>query len=222
MKFVFRQNPGSANGIISIMLACMLLSCQPLLRRVVGINDISRFTPEEITELAAKYHVADAELLVLRDTAYLQFMHAYIESRSTGFDSAKFLYQPLQVMGFDSAGRIQFHLVNCNIGGFPNLQWNRYGYFDVAPLHMPGQLLPDSTLEITSFSGLYAPVFPELDGIQPQSGETIIAYWNHFMGRQSKRLIATVHEYKNNTYPNAKIYFVNTDNFIYLLHTDSI
>lgn len=61
------------------------------------------------------------------------------------------------------------------------------------------------------------PILKAMMGIN----ETIIVYWNKFIGSQSKRLIKTVNDYRENVNSNACMYFVNTDNFFYMMNQDT-
>lgn len=207
--------------IIVVFLLGLTSSCQPIMKAMVGINDIKYLSTEKIIKQSKKYHIPDSNLYVLNDTAYLSFIKTYEGKTINGRNTFKDLYQPLQIYGFDSTDIIQFQLINCTVGGFPNLKWDRYGDFKTSPLNMPRIRLSDSTLLVNTLTDYYSAIGSTPDAQSNCNDETIIVYWNKFMGRQSKRLIKTVNDYRENVNSNACMYYVNTDNLFYMMNQDT-
>ncbi|HET8963229.1 MAG TPA: hypothetical protein VFM99_04995 [Chitinophagales bacterium] len=209
------------NSLVFTFVLFSASSCQPILKAFVGVNNVKQYSANEILIKSNRYHLANENLYEIRDTAYWAFIKSYEGKMLNNYYTFKDLYQPLQVFSFDSTGILQFHLINCKVGGFPNLKWDRYGYFDIAPLKMPSTLLSDSTLKLNTIKEYYLPISINQDVSNTEFNECIIVYWNYFLGRQSKRLIKKIQEYNINTNSNAYVYYVNTDNLFYLMSQDT-
>lgn len=198
------------------------MACQPILRSVVGLNKITYLTDQEIINLAVKYRVDTSKLYSINTEKFLSF----VNNIDTFSHPNKFikhdLIQPLQIMYFDSTQKIIFHLINCNVGGFPNLKWNRYGFFNNDPLRMPILYLPDSLLPFDSIYNCILPLYSESKSLNAlntnnQFDDALIIFWNSFMGRQSEKMINTLKLYLDKYPENKTVYFVNTDNLFYYI-----
>jgi len=118
--------------------------------------------------------------------------------------------QPLQLMYFDSAGKlISFH-INCYATGFPKLHWNNKGQFD--------QFIPASSVPLTENVVTRQFVLSYLDPVDgysnyPANKNIAILFWSDFMYKQSKELIRVANEnLKLDRTHNTAILYVNVDN----------
>ena len=122
------------------------------------------------------------------------------------------LLQPLQVFYFDALGTLISYHVNCSVGGFPNLKWNRFGSFNQFPASKSVELdtmvyINDHLLHVNPLNN--AP-FPDLRNYE----YTVLVYWSTFMGRQSKRLVRVVKEnLRLSKDKKVMVIYVNSDNF---------
>jgi len=102
--------------------------------------------------------------------------------------------------------------VNCSVGGFPNLRWNRYGTFDQFPAVKSVELDTMTTLNdhLLHVNPLNNAPFPDLRTYD----YTVLVYWNRFSGRQSKRLVRVVKEnVRLGQGKKIMVLYVNSDNF---------
>ena len=135
-----------------------------------------------------------------------------------GLDTMRFkqeqknLGQPLQVLYFDASGALISYHVNCSVGGFPNLKWNRFGDFNQFPaaksIEMDTMIqLKNHLLHINPLNN--AP-FPDLRNYE----YTVLVYWSTIMGRQNKRLVRLVQEnVRLAKDKKVMVIYVNSDNF---------
>ncbi len=98
------------------------------------------------------------------------------------------------------------HIVNCQIGGFPNLKWNRYGNFDSLPPSTISFFNPDSLYTLQDEWEKINPLFDKSVSLQELSKNdyNLVVYYCWFMGRQSKRLIKEEKKYAAK-FPDKKI-----------------
>lgn len=186
-----------------------LQSCSPILLGVMGMKKPMRMTPEEILVQGEKYGIPRSDSYEMDSSYYA--MIATIDTVRYKRDQ-KNLFQPLQVLYFDASGIMSSYSVNCSVGGFPNLRWNRYGTFDQFPAAVSVELDTMTTLNdhLLHVNPLNNAPFPDLRTYD----YTVLVYWNRFSGRQSKRLVRVV---KDNVRlakdKKVMVIYVNTDNF---------
>ena len=204
---------------ISLFLATTLLvfesSCQPILRATIGMHSSKYLSQSEIEEYARIYHIDSDNLYILDEVKYLAFVDEYTKVSGKNYFEENFLTNPLLVMGFDQTGSNQFFMRSCDAGGFPNLKWNRYGYFDHHPLLMNPLYLPDTLYGLDSFQTyvqFYKPLNPSTGFVDSSCKEILVVHWNNIMGRQTKRLLKTVNIYIEVNCDNICVLYVNTDN----------
>ncbi len=164
---------------------------------------------EEILVLGDEYGIPRGDSYEM-DSSYFAVLKVLDTTRFKG--DQKNLLQPLQVLYFDAKGTLISYHVNCSVGGFPNLKWNRFGDFNHFPAAKSVELdtmtqLNNHLLHINPLNN--AP-FPDLRTYD----FTVLVYWNGFMGRQSKRLVRVVQENVGLAKDKkVKVIYVNTDNF---------
>jgi hypothetical protein len=139
-------------------------------------------------------------IFLTADTSYTTVIRKILKT-----DSAQQYYhlQPLQALYFDSLNNlISFH-VNCNAGGFPNLNWNRNNVFDIFP--------PATQTGITN--GFTFDVLKDALKINnsPKNNLKVVVFWALLLEKQSKRLIKIVRDNLQTNNKNAQLILVNTD-----------
>ena len=169
----------------------------------------------QVREYAQDYGVgvAPGKSFVL-DISYFEFLKRQPLRMQ---DEAKNHAQPLQLLYYNRAGQLISYYVNRYAGGFPNLDWNQDRQMEVFP--PISQAPPDSML---SFAKL-APFLRTVDGSRVQAMEsfadyTIVVFWSHRMGRQSRRLLAAAKQNLQLAPSSQKAYILYVNNDAYLRH----
>ena len=139
------------------------------------------------------------------DSAYLDYVVHHFGPDSQVINNAA---QPMQALYFDTAGRLVSYHVNCYVGGFPNLNWNKGNYFAQFPPRTRVPLPAPPTYEAMRTFLHPIRVTDSLPAIQ-QARPLIVVFWNYQLFRQSKNLIELVR--KNAAGSGAQLVLVNTD-----------
>ncbi|MEN9399759.1 MAG: hypothetical protein RL632_860 [Bacteroidota bacterium] len=176
---------------------------------IMGMREPKSRGPEEILALGEQYGIPRSDSYEM-DSSYYSIVEQLDTTRFK--QDQKNLLQPLQVLYFDASGTLISYHVNCSVGGFPNLKWNRFGDFNQFPAAKSVELdtmtqLNNHLLHVNPLNN--AP-FPDLRTYD----YTVLVYWTGFMGRQSKRLVRVVK--KNVRLAKDKkvmVIYVNSDNF---------
>ncbi len=195
--------------ILGILLLSSLQSCNSILLGVMGIKKPTVLTPEEILVHGEVYGIPRSESYEM-DSSYFSVAAALDTIRYKR--DQKNLMQPLQALYFDASGSLISYSVNCSVGGFPNLKWNRYGAFDQFPAAKSVELDTMNTLNnhLLHINPLNNAPFPDLRTYD----YTVLVYWCRFMGRQSKRLVRIVQDnVRLGEGKKIMVLYVNTDNF---------
>jgi hypothetical protein len=192
-----------------MLFIASLQSCSSVLFGVMDIKKPMSMTPEEILVQGEKYGIPISDSYEM-DSSFF--------SVATTLDTIRYkrdqknLTQPLQVLYFDKSGRLISYLVNCSVGGFPNMKWNRYGTYNQFPAAQSIELDTMNTLNdhLLHINPLNNAPFPDLRTYD----YTILVYWSGFMGRQSKHLVRVVQDNVGLAVgEKVMVLYVNTDNF---------
>lgn len=193
---------------LSILCIGIFTSCSSLLTSLYGIHTPKAVNEKEIVKYVSKFNIPLAQSFVI-DPSYKNYLST--------FDTLKFKYQinnhyqPLQALYYNKEGTLVSFQINCYAGGFPNLNWNRDGAFELFP---PKKQAPiDSILPLETQLKFIneLPGSAKIDVLN--SDFVIFVYWNKYMGRQSKRLIRYVQ--KNASLEKNRvmeIIYINNDN----------
>jgi hypothetical protein len=187
------------------MLAGLLLlafaSCKPVLSSMYGVRK----------------PVASPAALVVQSTGWKDLPNAWLDSAYMDYATDHFgpdsqmiknALQPIQALYFDTAGQLLSYHVNCYVGGFPNINWNKGNYFAQFPPRTRVPLPAPQT---------YGTLLPFLHPIRAtdslpadRSGRPlIVVFWNYQLFRQSSNLIKLVQ--KNAAGSGAQLIVVSTD-----------
>lgn len=120
--------------------------------------------------------------------------------------------QPLQLRYFDENGRIAWLIPNCDVGGFPNLNWRQFGLPDSLVPHRHGRTYADSAWTIQNDLAFMT---DRRTGLQPQVGPSVDGYllvgWSYFAGRQSTRLARTIEKWRKHGGEGVDVRYVSVD-----------
>lgn len=186
-----------------------LTSCNFILTSAYGLKGIQELEENKIIRYAEKYKIPVAHIYEL-DTSYHRYLWSLKTDKNPGY--IKNHYQPLQALYFDRAGQLQSFQVNCYAGGFPNLEWDRNGIMSTFP---PMDQAPiDSLFSAEKLMTFFNPL-SQTENLEIEKYDfVVVVFWNHFMGRQSKRFIRFVQDNSKLAAEDqkVKIIYVNTDN----------
>lgn len=200
----------SARFCIFIIIT-FLTSCTPILMGVIGIKNPRGITEEKIVRFSERNKIPLTNLFLI-DNLYLAEY-----KKNNGIDSLpiKNHAQPLQIKIFNETQNIVGHRVNCQVGGFPNLKWNGYGYFDSLPPPERFKLDTIYTLQQDFFNYQFFKNKEYYNFEKVKINDYVfVVYYTNFMGRQSKRLIKFAQKLKaNHSDKKIEILYVNMDSF---------
>ncbi|MBI3502470.1 MAG: hypothetical protein HY063_11825 [Bacteroidetes bacterium] len=195
--------------VFALTVVFGLTSCSTIMFGLYGIKNPGQTVDEKtILDYSKKYNIPTADSYEL-DTAYISFLFSLDTSHY--IKQIKNHYQPLQALYYDKSEQLQSFQINCYVGGFPNLHWDRNGILTTFP---PRQQAPvDSIVQLDT----QLKYLRQLSQTKKFSSDNydyfVIVYWNTFMGRQSKRLIRFIQDNsKISTDKKVKIIYANTDN----------
>lgn len=188
----------------------VITSCNFAIKKVVGITDPKEINLSTIIKYSQKYNIPEESNYFIDTSLYFKDINPLIQKNKKLHSD---LIQPLQVKIYDDSSMIMF-LINCNVGGFPNLQWNRYGSFSTFPPDASPFKKIDTTFSfLTDIKYYKNKEGKPLDISRFMDGElNIVVFWTVFMNRQSKILIDEILQYKSR-FKEKKINlaFVNVD-----------
>lgn len=188
-------------------IACLALcSCSKVALGLMGVHSYDSYIIEDVKKASKKLRIRQEDSFIT-DSLYYQCLG--FSKRADIKGMAKDMVQPLQVRVYDVNGKLLGQRANCNVPGFPNLRWNKYGYFDSLPpnlKYMVNDTIKALTLQ-TEFEYMH-PLFDNTRIASPTLKHYVVIYWSRFMGRQSKRLIKQVKKYY--------LPYANQINYIYI------
>lgn len=201
--------------IILLTIAILTFtSCSMVIKKMVGFKRVKPSDKDRIEKFAGKYGIPSQSLFQLDESKYYNnIKHLKKENP----DLLQYFLQPMQVRVYSDRNELSQFLFSCNIGGFPNLDWNNNGMFDVYPpktLYVWDTILADTTLyvekEIEYFLTLdNKPVNREII----ENDLNILVYWSIVGGRQSENLITEMEAYKRKFQDKKmNVIYINIDN----------
>lgn len=179
---------------------------------LAGIHPYDRkVTQEKKDRLAKRMGISSKESLELSHK-YVQALELRRGNEPDKHVQAK--YQPLQLRWYSSGGRIQWLIPNCDVGGFPNLQWNHFGLPDTLFAPNSSRRYADSAWTVHDDMNFMS----SRDGEDPmklnESDAFLFVYWTYFMGRQSVRLAKYVEKWRKRDGRNISVRYVNADSLM--------
>lgn len=192
---------GIAFGLIVFGFLILLSSCNLIIRKCYGIkNNKGTIKYSTITKFSKKLKI---------DTFYT-VNNNYLNLHYSTKNYNNYFFQPLQVKFYSTINdSLTGMIVNCQVGGFPNLKWKRSGCFDSFSTTTKLDTFPLLKNELIYFSNNLSQEFPK---ISKSSKYTILVYYSVIMNRQTKRLIKLVRKSFKTT--ETKIIYINSDLFL--------
>jgi len=179
---------------------------------MTGIKNPRTVNNDQILRYAKKFNIPESSCYKIDTFLYFQKFYSLKDSDKKLLND---LLQPLQIKVFNHENEMELYLINCNVGGFPNIQWNRLGTFNSFPPDIKSFRQVDTTFTFKKDLLLYQNINNEtVDYTKYENNElNIIVFWAIFMNKQSKLLINEMRSYKER-FPDKKInlIFVNVDN----------
>lgn len=200
-------------GVLLLLGSQGLVGCGAVSEGIYGMRRPEAVGFSQVSEFAVAYGVgvAPGKSFVL-DTSYFEFLKRQPLAKQ---EEAKNHAQPLQLLYYNRNGQLISYYVNRYADGFPNLDWNRDRQLEVFP---PVSQTPTDNL--LSFAQL-APFLRTVDGQQIQGMQsfadyTVVVFWSHRMGRQSRRLLAAAKQNLQLAPASQKAYILYVNNDAYL------
>ncbi len=179
---------------ITFILLCSLTGCTSIFYGIYGIREPKAITKNQIIKTADNRFNIDTKSLIILDSSYKQFCIKQYLPDTSAYNLA---LQPLQLRIYKNDTLIAFQ-ANCNVGGFPNLKWERDGYF----LKVPASYVSLKNAPVLSKE------FSVMKHTFTSSEEyTVVVFYSNFMHRQSKRLIQFAKSLQQ-THPDKKFTYV--------------
>jgi hypothetical protein len=171
--------------ILTLISLFLLTGCS----LIFGIHKITPKTDKQIIRSAKKLGIPETDLYVL-DTSFGKYIFKLDQEKFRA--QTKNHYQPLQALYFDENGALTKFYINCYAGGAMSLGWNKNGRLNTFP---PNDQAPIDTIlnlkkQLSYISSIGS---TNLDGLKANNSTyKVFVYWNIFMRRHSKKLIAEI------------------------------
>jgi hypothetical protein len=105
--------------------------------------------------------------------------------------------------------------VNSNASGFPNLKWNPNKQLEVFP--PISQTKPDSLFSFPELAPFLLTIGDSrVKVLESFADYTVVVFWSHRMGRQSRRLLATAQKNVQRASVGQRTYIMYVNNDAYL------
>lgn len=191
---------------LSVSILLSMTACTPLILSTMGMKNPRIITEDEMYTYGRKWDMSIYYQQILLPT----YVDEVQKLDSLHPALAKNLLQPIQAMYFDSSGKLISYHINCYAGGYPNLNWNRNGNFDVFPAKT--QAPCDSSITLSWILPHLKPL--ELPCVKIKDlNYTVVVFWSRWTGRQSRYLLEFVQKNLKlaSKATRIQIMYVNTD-----------
>ncbi len=172
-----------------------------------GIKDVKENDSARIEKFITENNYSKYTNMVLQKP-YSKFIRDKFQNDST---LIRYYLQPIQALYYNTKDSLISYHVNCNAGGFPNLKWDRNGYFNS---------YPPKTQTVVDENFVLSDIIPFLKDfktsnqptIKEGSNSRIIVIYSLMMERQSKNLIDFIVSNYSVAKETPDLYLVNIDN----------
>jgi len=200
--------------IILLSLTVLFSSCSRTLLKLYGIKaDYTIVNDKNLVQLSQEYDIPLEDWYEL-DFSYYDFILSF--DKDIYIEEMNNHLQPLQALYFNSEGELISYHVNCDMGGFPNLKWNKNNTFNTFVPETQTTL--DTLISFEALSQYLTPTIYSKSFSHLNYDYTVVVVWADYMGRQSKRLCRSIRENVNLAHADKKVktVYVNVDNFDYM------
>lgn len=197
--------------IIILLLSTTLSSCFT----VIGMRNEKEISVPRIQKLAKRFQVPINDLYRVKAVKYDSLITL---KNITGKDKDN-IEQPNQIIVFDNKEQNLAYLINCNIGGFPYLKWNRFGGMDSLPIRQCKFYDLPVKLSLAELNSIIEPMNQSASSqIDNDVDYYYYIFWSRILFRNSKKMIKTVNQNliqakKNNI--NIKVFYIFSDTMFY-------
>lgn len=199
--------------MLLVSLWMLVTGCNRMVVGLAGIHPYERNVTQRMKDrLVERMGIDTAENLVLSHR-YARRVEERRGREPEKHTQAK--YQPLQLRWYSSGGRAQWLIPNCDVGGFPNLQWKRFGLPDTLFAPLTARSYTDSAWTIAEDIGYMTDRATGLPAtVRASEKGHLLAYWTYFMGRQSVRMARHVEKWRREHGQGIAVYYVNADSLM--------
>jgi hypothetical protein len=171
--------------LVYVSLLLSLASCTPLILKTMGMKKPHIPTDEEFYHFGQKWNMS----IYFQQTLLPSYIDELDKIDSVNPKLAKDLLQPIQAMYFDASGKLVSFHINCYAGGYLNLNWNKFGNFDLFPAKTNAPC--ESSVTLSWLLPYLKPVeFPCVK--MKDLDYTVVVFWSRWTGRQSEHLVEYV------------------------------
>ena len=197
-------------------ICCLLISgCSPIAVGLYGIHPFKDATQARADRLAKRMAIKDQEYLVLSHRYKDRLQVVQDTFTKEKMRTWKGMHQPLQLRYYGKDGRLEWIVPNCDVGGFPNLRWERFGLPDTLRVYPYSRAYADSVWHVSDdfnyMTGRLSGQVPEM-GLQVDG--YLLVYWSYLMGRQSVRLARNINKWREHQGRRIEVRFVNVDSLM--------
>lgn len=183
-----------------VAFCCLLSSCKLL----VGVKKPLEINASNFEGVCKQHRVnSNTESYFTANRQFSNLVHQF------SIDTSHQNYlQPLQLIVFDSSHKLVSHLINCNVGGFPKLKWNRRASFDQIPVLQNGLYPSKAVFNMQFLSKLTSKEFNK-----GSHDYYYFVIWSRILGYNSKKFIRLIQEnLKLNESNKISLIYINIDN----------
>lgn len=198
--------------VVGTCILC-LTGCTSVMTGLYGIHPFDRdVTPKELERLANRMKISEQEDLVL-SLRYGRHLDAVRDTlRKKTWNG---MHQPLQLRWYSKGGRLQWIVPNCDVGGFPNLQWSHFGLPDTLVVDLANREYADSAWTIADdFNFMTVRSTGQIPARMPGADGYLLVYWTYYMGRQSVRLSRYIRKWHKHHGRSIEVRYVNADSLL--------
>lgn len=180
------------NKIQSIKLIIILFfslthtSCMSIL----GVRQVKKLSNKEIIKLAKRFNIPEDNLYIVKSKDFRDFTKIKASLKK----DRENIEQPNQIIVFDNEYNNITNIINCNVGGFPILKWNRFKGLDSIPIKQGYFYTTPIYLSKNELDNLIIPIGDKQIPTTPQFYYYI--FWSRILFRNSKKMIKLIN--KNN------------------------
>ncbi len=182
---------------------------------ILGFRNEKTLTNEQIAKLAKRFHIPQNRLYKVNSLKYKEIINSKVLTKK----DKQNIEQPNQILVYNTEMTNVTNLINCNIGGFPILKWNRFNGLDSIPIRQGYFYTTPIFLSAKEFDNI---VDPDLANIKMELTANPKYYyyilWSRTLFRDSKKIIKKVNN--NLRIANSKnipveIKFIFSDSMFY-------
>lgn len=209
MHILIKKSPN-----IKIIILLFFLLTHTSCMSILGFRQDKELSNKEIIKLSKRFSVPEDKLYVVKSKDFRDFT----KSKASLKKDRENIEQPNQIIVFDHEYNNITNIINCNVGGFPILKWNRFKGLDSIPIKQGYFYTTPIYLSKYELDNLIIPVVEkqinQIPTIKPQFYYYI--FWSRVLFRNSKKMIKLI----NNNIQIAKKKNIHVD--IIYIFSDSI